>query len=181
MRRVDRPKACKPDGFLEFEKHYPHFESSLQEPRFLVLAVASLSLACTARSFARTIVQWHWKIKLSRACFRKHAVAGSISPGPRQLRLENRISPKLNGNCAPAVLAANSHPQLWLESHASSTQAGCKNHSRSSGSKLITFECKVVRDLCFRSSGSRTATSKHASCMQSSARRALPQLRLKHC
>ena len=35
VRRVDRSKAGKPDGvrFFEFEKHYPHFESSLQDPR----------------------------------------------------------------------------------------------------------------------------------------------------
>ena len=73
VRRVDRSKAGKPDGVrFEFEKHYPHFESSLQDPRrvFLLqllvlafvyftglpfLAFALLSFACAARrSEART-------------------------------------------------------------------------------------------------------------------------------
>ena len=57
---------------------------SLGEPSAEIVRVEALSLRGAMRFLLLA------KSGGLRACFRNHAVAGSIPPGPRQLRLENR-------------------------------------------------------------------------------------------
>ena len=101
VRRVDRSKAGKPDGvrFFEFEKHYyPHFESSLQDPRRVFSLTALSSDFCifyrSSSCFCFVVVRM-WGQEVRSACPRvlhiAHALADTRAARDRS---KDRAAPK---------------------------------------------------------------------------------------